>query len=410
MTRVIRCGQLIDGTGADPVDDMTIVVDDDGIIVEVGRNVSPPAGATVTDASGYTVLPGLIDCHVHLVTLAGRTLAERLATPYSLGVAEGYLNAGKMLRAGFTTVRDLSGMPLGGKMALDRGLFPGPHLKIAVAALSQTAGHGDQTTLSGVCTQVPDPEHPLTVVDGADQVRRAARELLRAGADQIKIYTSGGVMSDHGGPGTVGFSPEEVAAAVQVAHTAGKPVAAHAISAGGIRLAVEAGVDSIEHGMFLDDDTIAEMVRRGTYLVPTLLAPVWIRRRAERQPGSVPSHMLAKVETVVEAHTDSFRRAVQAGVRIAFGTDTGVVPHGFGAEELELMVRYGMTPMAALVSATKTAAELTGVAGQTGTLTVGKRADLLIVAGDPLADITLPARPDAIRGVAKSGVFHVEEM
>jgi imidazolonepropionase-like amidohydrolase len=362
-----------------------------------------PAGFGELSLPSATVLPGLIDCHVHLITTAGRTLPERLATPYSLALAEGLKNAEKVLHAGFTTVRDLSGIPLGGKLALERGLFPGPRLRIAVAALSQTAGHGDFTAPSGAAVTVPDPEHPVTVVDGIDEVRRAPRQLLRAGADVIKVYVSGGVMSDHDEPEATGFSPEELAVAVYEAHAAGKPIAAHAISAQGAKNAVAAGFDSIEHGMYLDDEILAQMREHGTYLVPTLLAPEWIIRRAESRPGSVPGHMLAKARRVRRAHAESFRRAVDSGVRIAFGSDTGVVPHGAAGEELSLMTRYGMSPLDAIVAATRTAAELVGVAGLTGTLEAGKRADFLVVDGDPLADIGLLADPARITAVVRDG-------
>jgi imidazolonepropionase-like amidohydrolase len=402
MRLALHCGQLIDGTGRPPVPDATVLIED-AVIRAAGAGIEVPAGFRELSLPEATVLPGLIDCHVHLITTAGRTLAERLATPYSLAVAEGLKNAEKVLHAGFTTVRDLSGMPLGGKLALERGLFPGPRILIAVAALSQTAGHGDFTTPSGAAVTVPDPEHPATVVDGVDEVRRATRQLLRAGADVIKMYVSGGVMSDHDQPESVGFSPEELAVAVYEAHAAGKPIAAHAISAQGAKNAVAAGFDSIEHGMYLDDEVLADMRDRGTYLVPTLLAPEWIIRRAERRPGSVPEHMLAKARRVREAHAQSFRRAVDSGVRIAFGSDTGVVPHGAAGEELSLMARGGMSPLAALVAATRTAAELLGVSGQTGTLEEGKRADLLVVDDDPLSDIGLLADPARIRVVVKDG-------
>lgn len=404
MTIAIRCGSLLDGTGVDPIPGAVILIED-GQITAIGADVAVPADAEVIDASSRTVMPGLIDSHVHLVTLAGRTLQQRLATPYSLTIAEGYKNAEAVLCAGFTTVRDLSGMPLGGKMALDRGLFPGPRLKIAISALSQTAGHGDQMTAGGVNTGSADSEHPQSVVDGVDEVRRATRQLLRAGADQIKVYVSGGVMSDHDEPDATGFSPEELAVVAFEAHAAKKPVAAHAISREGARNAVLAGFDSIEHGMFLDEELIAEMLQRGTYLVPTLLAPVWIVRRAERTPGSIPAHMLEKVHKVKDAHLESFRLAVRSGVRIAFGSDTGVVPHGAAAEELELMVECGMTAMEAIIAATKTASELLGMDTMVGTLEPGKRADLLIVDGDPLTDIGVLAREGGIVSVIKDGAL-----
>lgn len=404
MTTVITGATLIDGRGGDPVQQATVVMEGDKITA-VGRGIDAPRDAEVIDAAGMTLMPGMIDCHVHLSSSAD-SVQERLLTPYSLGIAKALAHAKLTLDHGFTTVRDAAGTPRGVKMAIDQGIFPGPRLRIAVSALSQTGGHGDSTMPNGLSMRVGDPEHPFTVVDGVEAVRRATREVLRAGADQIKVHTSGGVMSPNDEPGATGFSPEEIATIVYEARAAGKTVMSHAQAAQGIRNAVQGGIASIEHGIYLEDDVIEEMKRRGTYLVATLVAPLWVIRRAERNPGSVPPYALRKAQEVLKAHHDSFVRAVKAGVPIAMGTDTGVGPHGTNAEELVVMVECGMSPMQALVATTKTAADCCRIGHLTGTLEPGKFADLLVVDGDPLSDIGILQRQEKLAVIMKGGAAH----
>ena len=401
MTTAIRCGALVDGTGVAPLRGATLVLEGD-TIVAVDPTGAVPRGADVIDASGLTVLPGLIDCHVHL-TNSQESIQQRLLTPYSLVVARTFANARATLEAGFTTVRDAAGAPRGVKLAIEQGLFPGPRLRITVSALAQTGGHGDATMPSGVSIRAGSPEHPVTVVDGVEQVRKATRELVRAGADHIKLATSGGVMSPASEPGATGFAPEEIAVIVYEARAAGKPTMAHAQATQGIKNAVLGGVDSIEHGIYLDEEVVDEMCRRSTFLVPTLVAPLWVLRRAESDPESIPPYALRKAKEVREAHHANFRMAVEKGARIALGTDSGVGPHGTNAEELQLMVQAGMTPMAALVAATRTAAECVGLGHLTGTLEPGKRADVLAVDGDPLADVTLLQNRSRLALIMKDG-------
>jgi imidazolonepropionase-like amidohydrolase len=401
MTTAIRCGTLIDGTGADPVRGATLVFEGD-TITAVNRDGGLPHDAEVVDAEHLTIMPGMIDCHVHLGSSTWG-LQERLLTPFSLIVAHALNHARVTLEAGFTSVRDAAGTPRGVKMALDQGLFPGPRVRIAVSALSQTGGHGDSVMPNGANIR-PASELPHTVVDGIDGVRRATREVLRAGADQIKVHTSGGVMSPNDEPGATGFSPDEIAAIVYEARAAGKTVMAHAQATQGIKNAVLGGISSIEHGIFLDEEVVEEMKRRGTWLVPTLIAPLWVVRRAEQDPSSVPPYAVRKSREVMAAHQASFRLAVERGVRIAMGTDTGVGPHGSNAEELERMVEGGMTPMQAIVATTQSAAECTRIAHLTGTLEVGKRADVLGVDGDPLADIRVLQNKDKLSLIMRDGL------
>jgi imidazolonepropionase-like amidohydrolase len=404
MTTVITGATLIDGSGTEPLRNASVVIEGERIVA-AGAGIDPPRDAEMIDAAGMTLMPGMIDCHVHLTSNAD-SLQERMLTPYSLQIAQAFANARLTLDCGFTTVRDAGGTPRGVKMAIDRGMFPGPRLRIAVAALSQTGGHGDSTMPSGAITRIGDPEHPNWVVDGVEDVRKATREILRAGADQIKVHTSGGVMSPNDEPGATGFSPDEIAVIVYEARAAGKTVMAHAQAAQGIRNAVLGGIASIEHGIYLEDDVIEEMKRRGTYLVATLVAPVWVIRRSERDPGSVPPYAVRKSLEVKTAHHDSFKRAYAAGVPIAMGTDTGVGPHGSNAEELAFMVEAGMTPMEALVATTKTAAECSRVGHAVGTIEVGKFADLLLVDGDPLTDIAVLQNREKLALIMKGGIAH----
>jgi imidazolonepropionase-like amidohydrolase len=401
MPTAIRCGTLIDGTGAEPVRGATLVCEGDSI-VGVDRSGQLPRDAEVIDAGHLTVMPGMIDCHVHLASSTWG-IQERLLTPYSLTIAHALNHARVTLEAGFTSVRDAAGTPRGVRMAIDQGLFPGPRVRVAVSALSQTGGHGDSTMPNGANVRPTNSEMPHTVVDGIEGVRRATREVLRAGADQIKVHTSGGVMSPNDEPGATGFSPDEIAAIVYEARAAGKTVMAHAQATQGIKNAVLGGIHSIEHGIYLDEETVDEMKRRGTWLVATLVAPLWVVRRAETDPTSVPPYALRKAREVMADHQASFRLAVERGVKIAMGTDTGVGPHGTNAEELERMVEGGMTPMQAIVATTRSAAECMRIAHLTGTLEVGKRADVLGVDGDPLADIRILQNKDRLALIMRDG-------
>jgi imidazolonepropionase-like amidohydrolase len=410
VTTVITNATLIDGTGRDPVQRAGIIIDE-GRITRAGGNVEPPKDAQVIDAGGRTVMPGLIDSHVHLY---GRVtnLQERLLTPPSLALFYGARNALRTLDAGVTSVRDASGSPAGFKMAIERGLIPGPRMKISVSALSQTGGHGDQTMPSGVNTRMfgeADAERPHTIVDGPDEVRRAVRQLLRAGADFIKLCSTGGVLSPADEPTHTQFTPEEISVMVHEAAAAGRTCMSHAQGAQGIKNAVYAGVESIEHGIYVDDEAIAEMKKRGTFLVPTLVAPIWVLRHAERQPGSILPQSVRKTKEVMADHKRNIGNAIASGVRIAMGTDSGVGHHGSNAEELQLMVDAGMSPMDAIVASTRTASECIHMAADVGTLEEGKLADLLIIDGDPLDDIAILQNKARIPLVMQGGRIHRNE-
>jgi imidazolonepropionase-like amidohydrolase len=263
--------------------------------------------------------------------------------------------------------------------------------------ISQTGGHGDAWTVSGsrVYLLPRHPGVPETLVDGPDEMRRMVRTLVRMGADVIKVATSGGVVSPRDKPTHAHFRPSELEVLVEEANAAGIWVMAHAQAAPGIKNAIRAGIRSIEHGIYLDDEAISLMLERGTWLVPTLVAPRGVLDAAAAG-ASIPEAAIGKAKEVVEIHRDAFRRAVDAGVKVAMGTDSGVTPHGQNLRELALMVEGGMTPAQALVATSRSAAELMGLSDELGTLEPGKRADLVVVDGDPLDVATLTERVEAV--------------
>ncbi|HEY7339831.1 MAG TPA: amidohydrolase family protein [Ktedonobacterales bacterium] len=406
QTLAITGVRLIDGTGADPIEQATVVIDGERIAaVGEAATVKVPRNATVIDAEGMTLLPGLIDCHVHFFGQWGYDLLRGLMTPPSLSLLYAVPNARVTVEAGITTVRDAGGAPAGVKMAIERGLFPGPRMLVSVSFLSQTGGHGDNVL--PCCIDLGDnklPDVPSGVVDGEEAMRHKVREILRAGADWIKLCTSGGVLSSADSPKHAQFTVAEIATAVYEAGAQGKRCLAHAQSNQGIKNAIEAGVASIEHGIFLDDEAIEMMLKRGIYLVPTLVAPQDVIDLAAARPGLLPDYAVNKAREVMVAHRESFRRAVEAGVKVAMGTDTGVGPHGGNARELGLMVEHGMTPMQAIVASTQTAAELLRMDDQLGTVATGKLADLLLVEGNPLDEIGIVADAERLGLVLKGGV------
>jgi imidazolonepropionase-like amidohydrolase len=379
MTRTLFSGaRVFDGSGADPRP--TDVVVEDGRIVDVGPGLD---GDVEVDLSGRTILPGLFDCHVH-VAFSHVDVWRHVNAPFSYHFYEAIANLGATLDAGITTVRDAGGADLGMQQAVAEGLIRGPRLRIALTMLSQTGGHGDDWYPSGYEAGFgrPYPGMPSSVVDGPDEMRAKVRELVRAGANQIKVATSGGVLSPRDDPRHGHFRDDELAVLVAEADAAGIPVMAHAQGAPGIKAAIRAGIRSIDHGIYLDDEAIDLMLARGTFFVPTLVAPLGVLEAADAG-APIPPQVVAKARSVVDVHREAFRRAVAAGVRIAMGTDSGVTPHGRNLDELGLMARGGMRPSDVLVAATRNAAELLDMADELGTIEPGKRADLVVVDGDP---------------------------
>ena len=389
-------GRLFDGTAFGDGD----VVLEGGRVVAVGPGLD---GDTAVDCAGATVLPGLVDAHVHVLASGVDTLAA-LQKPFSYPFYEAARNLGATLAAGITTVRDAGGADLGLKRAVERGLVAGPRMLIAISALSQTGGHGDDWMPSGIAVPLflPHPGRPASVVDGPDEVRRAVRTILRAGADVIKVHTTGGVLSPADDPRHAHFRAPELDVLVEEASAAHVAVMAHAQGAEGIKAAVRAGIRSIEHGIYLDDEAVELMLERGTWLVPTLVAPHAVVAAA-RAGAAVPEVVVAKALAVAEVHAAAVARAVAAGVPVAMGTDSGVGPHGENLSELALMAQVGMTPQAVLAASTSRAATLLGL-DDVGRLAPGARGDLVVVDGRLEGPGELEGLRPRVREVWKDGV------
>ena len=399
-------GNLIDGSGSPPVPDATVTINDEGRIEAVGpRNaVIVPPGAEVIQVTGMTLLPGLIDCHDHLAA-TGYGLMGRwgLDEPQSVRHIRTSKVLEQTLLTGYTTVRDAGWMDAGFKMAVAEGLIPGPRLVVATSPISPTGGLADRDSPS--CHHQPpssDPSLPIGVADGVDQVRAMVREVVRVGADVVKFFTTGGASSRASqGPKDPQFGDDEIHALVDEAHSLGRRAMCHALGGPGLRMAIGAGVDSIEHGTYLDEDPdlIKRMADGGIFFVPTFTVYVFHRERGT-------PHGQARARDLHHHHVESVQRALAAGVKVVAGTDAGAWVHGNNAQELECLVEAGMTPMQALVAATGWAAECLGLEGETGTVKPGKAADLVVVDKDPLADITILQDKDRIRLVMKEGVVY----
>jgi imidazolonepropionase-like amidohydrolase len=407
---VIHAGTLLDRPGKEPRRNATIIVRD-GKIVEVQDGFTKPAeGATVIDLRDRFVLPGLIDCHVHLTTdRAGveRRLAD-VSDSVALSAYEAATNARKTLDAGFTTVRNLGsrdGITLALRDAIARGWTVGPRIIDAGNAISTTSGHMDPTLAFRDELHEAVDRHDNTC-DGADACREAVRKQVRRGIDVIKIATTGGVNSPIGlGLGAQMFE-DEARAIVETAKLYGKKVAVHAHGADGVNIALRAGAHSIEHGTLIDDESLKLFRSSGAFYVPTLSTVNGYIERLAANPNAYTPEVKEKIEWRIKITGEALRKAVPAGVKIAFGTDAGVSKHGRNADEFELMVKHGMTPATAIHAATVNAADLLGIAEQVGTIERGKSADIIAVAGDPLADVTVLKR---VGFVMKSGAVHKHE-
>ena len=384
---LIKAGRLVDVRNGRVLTDQAILIEGDRI-KEVGpaQAVSShaPAAARVIDLSSSTVLPGLIDCHTHLTFDPGHTGYAALGISVPREALYGAKNAKVTLEAGFTTVRNLlahgySDVAL--RDAIEAGDVPGPRIDAAGPGVGVTGGHFDNSLLA--------PEfHSTTesIADGVPAVIAKVREEVKYGADVIKISATGGVLSKGDSPEATQFSDEEIRAIVIEAHRLGRKVAAHAHGAAGIKQAVLAGVDSIEHGSFIDGEAIRLMKEKGTYLVPTLYLSDWFIENYQRL--RVPEFMVEKAKVVMPAARQNIARAFKAGVKVAFGTDAAVYPHGLNAREFAVMVKLGLTPMQSIQAATVNAADLLGWSDRIGSIEAGQFADIIAVSGDPLADVS----------------------
>ncbi len=383
---LIKAGRLIDVHAGRVLTDQAILIEGDRI-KQVGafQSIKAPAGARVVDLSNATVLPGLIDCHTHLTFEPSHSGYESLGISTPRQALYGAKNAKLTLEAGFTTVRNVGAggySDIALRDAINAGDLPGPRIDASGPAIGVTGGHCDESLLA------PEFHHQGDgVADGVPALMQKTREIAKYGADCIKVCASGGVLSKGDSPEATQFSDEEIRAVVIEAHRLGRKVAAHAHGAAGIKQAVLAGVDSIEHGSYIDDEAIRLMKEKGTYLVPTLYLADWFIENYQRM--RVPDFMVAKAKVVMPAARQNIGRAFKAGVKVAFGTDAAVYPHGLNAREFAVMVKLGLTPMQSIQAATINAADLLGWSDRVGSIEPGRFADIIAVNGDPTTDVSV---------------------
>jgi len=386
----IHAGRLIAVPGQPARGPSTVIVDGGRIVGVRDGFVAAPSGARAVDLRDRTVLPGLIDSHVHLASDRGGEagLLSFVREEKQMNALEAQMNGMKTLRAGFTTVRNLGdeGATLALREAIKRGWVQGPRIIDAASSISTTGGHMDGRggLNDDLVAHLPAPEN---LCDGADDCRKVVRRQIDRGADVIKFATTGGVNSGTGL--ATRMVEDEARALVATAHAYGRKVAVHAHGADGIKLALRAGADSIEHGTVMDDEIVRTMKKQGTYYVPTLSTVNGYLERLAANPNAYAPDVRKQIDWRIGVTGQSLARALPAGVKIAFGTDAGVSKHGRNADEFELLVKYGMTPAQAIKAATVNAADLLGVSAETGTIELGKAADIIAVSGDPLSDVTV---------------------
>jgi imidazolonepropionase-like amidohydrolase len=403
-TVVVKAGRLLNPKTGEYQNNVAIVIDK-GVVKSVGSAASAqiPPGAKVIDLSNATVLPGLVDAHTHLTFDAGEIGLKGLTISPEREALIGAANARITLLAGFTTVRNVGASAytdVALRDAINDGHVPGPRMLVSGPALSITGGHGDNNLL-------PWEDHKSAdgVADGVEGVQHKVRENIKYGADVIKFMATGGVMSKGDNPQASQYTLEEMKVIVNEAHRLGRKVAAHAHGVQGILWATEAGVDSIEHGTYINDEAIALMKQHGTYLVPTVYLTEWLPQNAERL--GVPPYVRAKMDVVLPLLRKNIQHAFKSGVKVAFGTDAAVYQHGLNAHEFETYVHLGMTPLQSIQTSTVGAPDLLGWSDKIGSIEPGKYGDLIAVSGDPLKDITELQR---VKFVMKGGEVYKDEL
>ena len=394
---VVKAARLIDGLGGAPLSDAVVVIEGERVKA-VGAGLAVPAGAQVIDLGAATLLPGFIDCHTHVTSQPGENFYDDQfrKSPIDSAVLA-HLYARRTLEAGFTTIRDLGAgeyVDIALRNAITRGDIPGPRILAAGLALSATGGHGDLNGYSPYITF----RNFTGIADGVDEIRKLVRTNVKQGADVIKVLATAGVLSEEDSVGAPQYSQEELNALVEEASMWERRVAAHAHGTEGIKRAIRAGVTSVEHASFIDDEGLRLAKEKGTWLVMDIYNDDYIM--AEYQRKGYPAKILEKERLVGRTQRENFRKAVQGGVRLAYGTDAGVYPHGWNGKQFAKMVEWGMTPMQAIQSATTSASAVIGWTDRVGSIAPGRLADLVAVAGDPLRDITELER---VRFVMKGG-------
>jgi imidazolonepropionase-like amidohydrolase len=390
---LIRAGRLLDVVSGELLTSQAVVVRGDRIESVGPDDGHVPEEARVIDLSALTVLPGLIDCHAHMIgeIESGHGYAALVQRSGAQEALSGVRNARDTVLAGFTTVRDVGTfrafVDVALREAIDAGVVIGPRMRCAGAYVTCSSGGGDVTGLAPDVDAAVPRDLRFGVADSPDQVRAAVRRILHGGADFIKVIATGAVLTEGTNPGAPEFSEGEIRAAVEEASLYGTYVAAHAHGAEGIKRAVRAGVRSIEHGSLMDAEAIALMAKSGTYLVADVWEGDWIAEQGRRQGWS--PNVLRKNDETTDAQRRGFATCVEAGVRLAYGTDSGVYPHAMVAKQFATMVEYGMTPLQAIQSATVVAAELIGWPEEVGTIAPGRYADLIAMDGDPTRDVEL---------------------
>jgi len=400
---VIKAGKLVDTENGKVLENQLILIENDTIRA-VGSNLVIPKNANLIDLSKATVLPGLIDCHTHVTAQPGgdyyADIFRKTVVDYAVTA---HIYAKKTLDAGFTTIRDVGSqafLDVALKNAINNGDVPGPRMLCATLFIGSTGSHGDLNGFSPFLN-FQMPKEMSGVANGVDEIRKQVRYNIKYGADVIKFGASAGVLSEEESVGGPQYTQEEMNAIVDEAKLWGKKTCAHAHGTIAIKMAVKAGVASVEHGSFIDEEGMELMKQHGTYLVADIYNDDYIM--SEYAKLGFPEKILNKERLVGKAQRENFAKAVKAGVKIAYGTDAGVYPHGWNGKQFFYMVKYGLTPMQAIQSATTSAADLLGWTSKVGSITPGKLADIVAVSGDPLQNITVL---ENVQFVMKGGVVY----